>query len=101
MSSSSAPAGAKSIWEAVQALAAEAGGEVPSVHGTRLLNEVADLVEAPTPLLGHFEDRFLSLPPEVLQTVMVKHQRFFPIVRDGVVVPAFVSSPTARWSRRS
>ncbi|MDM7458148.1 MAG: glycine--tRNA ligase subunit beta, partial [Paracoccus sp. (in: a-proteobacteria)] len=42
-----------------------------------LLAEVAGLVEWPVPLIGVIEDRFLSLPPEVLQTSMKEHQKFF------------------------
>ncbi|UXU75303.1 MULTISPECIES: glycine--tRNA ligase subunit beta [unclassified Paracoccus (in: a-proteobacteria)] len=42
-----------------------------------LLAEVAGLVEWPVPLMGAIEERFLSLPPEVLQTSMKEHQKFF------------------------
>ncbi|WP_323716048.1 glycine--tRNA ligase subunit beta [Paracoccus aminovorans] len=42
-----------------------------------LLTEIAGLVEWPVPLMGAIEDRFLSLPPEVLQTSMKEHQKFF------------------------
>lgn len=42
-----------------------------------LLSEVAGLVEWPVPLMGAIEDRFLTLPPEVLQTSMKEHQKFF------------------------
>lgn len=42
-----------------------------------LMTEVAGLVEWPVPLMGAIEDRFLALPPEVLQTSMKEHQKFF------------------------
>ncbi|TBN41901.1 glycine--tRNA ligase subunit beta [Paracoccus subflavus] len=42
-----------------------------------LLSEVAGLVEWPVPLMGVIEERFLDLPPEVLQTSMKEHQKFF------------------------
>ncbi|MDO5646736.1 glycine--tRNA ligase subunit beta [Paracoccus sp. (in: a-proteobacteria)] len=42
-----------------------------------LLAEVAGLVEWPVPLMGVIQDRFLDLPPEVLQTSMKEHQKFF------------------------
>ncbi len=42
-----------------------------------LLAEVAGLVEWPVPLMGVIEERFLDLPPEVLQTSMKEHQKFF------------------------
>ena len=44
-----------------------------------LLNEVTNLVEAPTALLGNFDPGHLALPPEVLVGVMKKHQRYFPV----------------------
>ena len=47
------------------------------VEDTGLLAEVAGLVEWPVPLMGAIEARFLTLPPEVLQTSMKEHQKFF------------------------
>ncbi|MDA0924047.1 MAG: glycine--tRNA ligase subunit beta [Proteobacteria bacterium] len=44
-----------------------------------LLAEVAGLVEWPVVLMGQIEDRFLDLPPEVLQTSMREHQKFFSV----------------------
>ena len=44
-----------------------------------LLAEVAGLVEWPVVLMGTIEDRFLDLPPEVLQTSMREHQKFFSV----------------------
>jgi glycyl-tRNA synthetase len=46
-----------------------------------LLSEVANLVEAPTSLLGSFDQGHLHLPREVLISVMKKHQRYFPVFR--------------------
>ena len=67
------------IREQVDKLAAEVGGRVPD--DPALLNEVTNLVECPTALLGSFDTEYLKLPPEVLVTVMKKHQRYFPVVR--------------------
>jgi glycyl-tRNA synthetase beta chain len=55
-----------------------------SINGTAIINEdllaeVVNLVEYPTAVLGQFDAEFLSLPTEVITTVMVKHQRYFPI----------------------
>ena len=47
-----------------------------------LLEEVTNLVEKPTAFIGRFEEASLALPPEVLISVMKKHQRYFP-VKDG------------------
>lgn len=44
-----------------------------------LLEEVVNLVEWPNPVVGKFEPEFLELPTEVITTVMVTHQRYFPI----------------------
>lgn len=44
-----------------------------------LLNEVTNLVEYPTAVIGKFDEAFLELPAEVIITVMVTHQRYFPV----------------------
>jgi glycyl-tRNA synthetase len=44
-----------------------------------LLSEVANLVEAPTSLVGSFDPAYLRLPREVLVSVMKKHQRYFAV----------------------
>jgi glycyl-tRNA synthetase beta chain len=59
-----------------------------------LLEEVTDLVEFPTAVIGEFEPEFLDLPPEVITTVMVTHQRYFPIFADEhkhVLLPHFIT----------
>jgi glycyl-tRNA synthetase beta chain len=59
-----------------------------------LLEEVTDLVEFPTAVIGEFEPEFLDLPPEVITTVMVTHQRYFPIFNDEnkqVLLPHFIT----------
>jgi glycyl-tRNA synthetase beta chain len=44
-----------------------------------LLNEVAGLAEWPVVLIGTIEDRFMELPPEILQTSMRTHQKYFAL----------------------
>ncbi len=44
-----------------------------------LLEEVTNLVEWPSAVVGKFEADFLNLPTEVITTVMVSHQRYFPV----------------------
>jgi len=44
-----------------------------------LLDEVTNLVEWPTVIIGNFEKEFLELPDEVLITSMEIHQRYFPV----------------------
>ena len=67
-----------------------------SVDGTlggdpQLLREVANLVESPAPILGAFDPAYLRLPDAVLLAVMHKHQRYFPVLRDGRLLPYFVA----------
>lgn len=60
-------------------------------HAPELLEEVVDLVEWPFPILGTFDDSYLELPEEVLATVMITHQRFFPVRQaDGALAARFV-----------
>ena len=73
----------------VAALAATVGGYTPD--DPALLREVTHLVEWPTPVLGHFAEEYLALPQEVLVAVMKKHQRYFPIMKDGRLLPYFVT----------
>ncbi len=57
-----------------------------------LEEEVTDLVEHPTGILGGFDAGFLELPEAVLSTVMIHHQRFFPTRdADGRLAPSFVA----------
>ncbi len=73
----------------VATLAAELGGTVE--EDADLLDEVTNLVEQPVAIRGSIDSGFLSLPPEVLITVMKKHQRYFPLVKEGALLPAFVT----------
>lgn len=43
------------------------------------LREVVHLVERPLVLEGVFDERFLQLPPRVVETAMQSHQRYFPL----------------------
>ncbi|SLN23746.1 Glycine--tRNA ligase beta subunit [Roseovarius albus] len=68
---------AEAIWQEATNLAFAQGLEVVEDKG--LLAEVAGLVEWPVPLMGNIDDEFLGLPPEVLQTSMKEHQKFFSV----------------------
>jgi glycyl-tRNA synthetase len=67
------------IAELVAASAAEVKGF--TADDANLLDEVTDLVEAPTAVRGSFEEKYLDLPKPVLIGVMKKHQRYFPVER--------------------
>jgi glycyl-tRNA synthetase len=63
-----------------------------------LLDEVTQLVEAPTALRGSFDVAYLRLPSEVLVSVMKKHQRYFPVRGysetaggEGSLLPYFIA----------
>lgn len=77
------------IREQTEALAAEVGGTIPL--DPALLDEVTNLVELPTALKGGFSESFLGLPRPVLISVMKKHQRYFPVEKDGELLPYFIT----------
>ncbi|MCH2095581.1 MAG: glycine--tRNA ligase subunit beta [Rhodobacteraceae bacterium] len=68
---------AEAIWQDATNQAFALGLEV--VEDPGLLAEVAGLVEWPVVLMGSIDDDFLGLPPEVLQTSMKEHQKFFSV----------------------
>ncbi len=68
---------ARAIWQEATNQAFAAGLEVVEDQG--LLREVAGLVEWPVVLMGAIDAEFLDLPPEVLQTSMKEHQKFFSV----------------------
>ena len=56
-----------------------------------LLDENAGLTEWPVVLLGRIEDRFMALPPEVLQVSMRTHQKYFATeTPDGQLANRFI-----------
>ncbi len=77
------------IQEQIQALAAEIGGSIAA--DDLLLEEVTNLVEKPQAVRGQFDPTFLELPRAVLISVMKKHQRYFPVEKDGELLPFFIT----------
>lgn len=80
------------ILEQVQAAAQKAGGHADI--SSDLLEEVTNLVEWPTAVTGKFDEEFLILPPEVITTVMVTHQRYFPVLKSkesSELLPYFIT----------
>ncbi len=65
------------------------GGEAIIEDG--LLNEVTNLIEMPTAVMGEFNSEFLTLPRDVLISVMKKHQRYFPIQKNGKLLAHFIA----------
>ncbi len=77
------------IWQGAQNAAFAAGMEV--VPDAGLLAEVAGLVEWPVVLMGRIGEDFLGLPPEVLQTSMKEHQKFFSVRAKSGRIEGFVT----------
>jgi glycyl-tRNA synthetase len=80
----------KSVIQAdIERLAKEVKGSV--AEDTALLDEVVNLVEQPTVLLGSFDTSYLELPRAVLVSVMKKHQRYFPVEDGEKLLPYFIA----------
>ena len=56
-----------------------------------LLEEVTHLVEYPTAFYGEFNEDYAKLPKEVVTTPMQQHQRYFPVVKNGKLLPNFIA----------
>ena len=57
-----------------------------------LLKTVVNLTEYPTAILGSFDAEFLTLPDEILVTVMRDHQKYFAIEdANGKLLPYFLA----------
>jgi glycyl-tRNA synthetase len=80
----------KAIQEQAHRLAGEVGGTV--ADDPDLLNEITNLVEAPSILRAGFSEEHTSLPRQVLVAVMKKHQRYLPVEgKDGRLLPFFIA----------
>ena len=78
------------IEEGIKALAENNAGR--AVIDAELLDEVTALNEWPVPLLGRFEQRFLSVPAEALISSMKEHQKYFHLVdKNDDLMPAFIT----------
>jgi len=75
--------------------------------GGRLLNDpelletVVNLNEAPSVVQGAFDEKFLSLPKEILVTVMREHQKYFSILNDAdQLMPVFLAVVNLRTDQK-
>ena len=68
------------IWSTLENEAKKLGAEI---RDRDLLDEVANLLEYPHPIIGTFDEDYLTVPSEVLVTVMKHHQRYFPMYVSG------------------
>ncbi|MDQ6705928.1 MAG: glycine--tRNA ligase subunit beta [Acidobacteriota bacterium] len=67
--------------------------EIGGIHpDPALLETLVYLTEYPTAIKGNFDPEFLSLPKEVLSTVMRHHQKYFAVeTANGELAPQFVA----------
>ena len=56
-----------------------------------VLEEITYLVEYPTAFYGEFDKDYVKLPKEVVTTPMKDHQRYFPVSKDGKLLPYFIA----------
>ena len=78
-----------SIREQVKAIEAETGltAELPA----RTMEEVVNLAEYPTVMVGAFDELFLAVPKEITVDAMLVHQRYFPLFNaDGTLSNKFL-----------
>ena len=71
-------------------LAKSKGGQV--LLDEDLLNEITNIVEYPTPMIGKIKEEYLSLPKDVIVTPMKEQLRFVPVAdNSGELMPYFVT----------
>ena len=78
-----------SIREQVKAIEAETGlvAELPA----KTMEEVVNLTEYPTVMVGQFDELFLAVPKEITVDAMLVHQRYFPLFNaDGTLTNKFL-----------
>ena len=81
---------AEVIRRGIEEIEAERGGaHVDTPKG--VFDEVVNLCEWPTVIVGAFDEEFLAVPQEIIVEAMLKHQRYFPIyAADGSLTREFV-----------
>ncbi|MFB0972232.1 MAG: glycine--tRNA ligase subunit beta [Neofamilia sp.] len=80
----------KIIKRGTERLAREMSGEI--IEDRKLLDELVNIVEYPTAILGRIKEEHLELPRIVITTSMKEHLRFVPIYKDeDTLLPYFVS----------
>jgi glycyl-tRNA synthetase beta chain len=79
----------KNIISQIENLSKKLKGDV--IWDDAHMEEVVFLTEYPVSIVGHFPEKYLELPKEVLVTVLKKHQKFFPVMTSkGLLSNAFV-----------
>jgi len=76
------------IIDQIRALEEEYGFSVEVDEA--LLDEVSNIVEYPTCALGHFDEKYLSLPECIIKDPLKNQQRYFSVYKNGKITNAFV-----------
>lgn len=83
------------IEEQLQSLARKAKAVLRMDGG--LLEQATYAVEYPSAILGGFDARYLTLPPEIIETAMREHQGFFTLRnQQGGLLPQFLAVTNIR-----
>src|SRR5690606_11130597 len=77
------------IKEQVAAAGQKLGGE--AIISDDLLNEFTALNEWTVALAGSYDETFLRVPPEALVSSMKEHQKYFHVMKDGKLMPNFIT----------
>lgn len=81
----------KVVSEQVIARSKELKGQPRQLKGS-LLSEVTNITEWPSAVIGSFAAEYLDLPDTLIETIMVHHQRYFPVEDiNGKLLPNFIS----------
>ncbi|MBX9669469.1 MAG: glycine--tRNA ligase subunit beta [Candidatus Obscuribacterales bacterium] len=85
------------ITKQVSEIAKSVNGKAKQISGP-LLKEVVNITEWPHAVIGKFSEDYLSLPDALLETIMVHHQRYFPVEKPqstnattGNLLPYFIT----------
>ena len=79
------------IIDGAKSLAASVGCTVDEAQLGGYIQDIAGLVESPTALLGQIEERFMRLPPELLQATIATHQKYITLQdQSGKFSPYFI-----------
>ena len=77
------------IREGIARVESELGVRVDTP--AKIFDEVVNLCEWPSVLVGHFDEEFLAVPQEIICESMLSNQRYFPTYdADGKLTRAFV-----------
>ena len=80
----------KYIETEIKRLSKKVNADMPE-YDDDFIDEIAGLTETPYALVCGFDKKFLSVPGELLSVVMRKHQRFFPLSKNGGLLPYFAA----------